>query len=216
MTKDEFLAAPVECWFSSARNELDPEWFAAVWRADPTFRDELTHETKRYIRKAGVLADPELLAMLGRALTREEVLALAEELRQDARHRILEWGAQFEKAFAPLGIVLSVSAEELASVGVCLFSAVQDRNLDQVRFLTRGMRAAGVPPEQAVIKQFTCDLPAHQIATMPHDQFERLPFRWLPVVEYAEQLGLREIAEIIRSGGRAGAESSPPADSPFA
>jgi hypothetical protein len=172
-----------------------------VWRADPVFRDELTHETRRYICKVGALVDPDLLAMLARVLTREEVLALAEEFRQHARHRILEWGAEFEKAFAALGVVLSVSAEELVHVGKSLLLAVWDLKLDQVRFMARCMREVGMPPEQATIKQFTCDLPAGAIATMPRDQFDRLPFQWVPVADYAEELGLLEIAQIIRSGG---------------
>jgi hypothetical protein len=201
MTRDEFLAAPVECWFSSAQSEIEPEWFAAVWRADPEFRDELTHETRRYIAKVGALVDPDLLAMLARALTREEVLALAEELRQHARHRILEWGAEFEKAFASLGVVLSVSAEELVRVGMILYLAVHDRNMDQIRFLARCMREVGMPPEQATIKQFTCDLPAGALATMSQDELDRLPYRMVSVADYAEELGLREIAQIIRSGG---------------
>ena len=55
MTRAEFFADPVACWFSPSRGEIEPGWFAAVWRADPAFRDELTHETKRYIGKRGVL-----------------------------------------------------------------------------------------------------------------------------------------------------------------
>lgn len=199
MSRDEFIADPVGYWFSPSRGDIEPAWFAAVWRADPEFRDELTFETKRFIAKRGDLADPDLVGMLARALTPDEVLAVAEEFRRYAPGRELEWGAAFEQAAAPLEVRLSVGADALAGIGKCLLLAVHERNLDRVRFMARCLREAGLPPESAVVKEF--DVPAAELAVMPHDQFEQLPFRWLPVVEFAERLGLWQLAQIIRSGG---------------
>jgi hypothetical protein len=207
MSRDEFFADPAGCWFSPSRGEIEPGWFAAVWRADAALRDELTYDTKRYLGKVGILADPDLVAMLARALTRDEVLAVAEEFRRHAPGRVLEWGAAFERAAAPLDVRLSVPAGELAGVGRCLLLAVQERNLDAVRFMARCLREAGLPPEWAAVKEF--DLPAAEVAMMPRDQLDRAPFRWVPVVEIAERLGLREFAQVIRSGGQA--EAEPPA-----
>jgi hypothetical protein len=202
MTRDEFFADPVGYWFSDECARIAPMWFAEVWRTDPVFREAVTHETKRYVLKVGALVEPGLLGMLAQALTRDEILDFAEDLRRHARGRVMEWGAEFEKAFAGLGLILSVPVTELKGVGECLQSAVSERDVDRVRFLVRCMRDAGLSPEQAAYKEIVSDLPLQQIAQMPWEEFDRLPVRWVPVVEYAEGQGLQEIAQIIRSGGR--------------
>lgn len=202
MTRDDFLADPVSCWFSAECSQIAPEWFAEAWRTNPEFREEVSHETKRYVLKVGVLIEPNLLAMLEKSLTRDEILAFADELRRHARGRVMEWGTEFEKAFAGLGLVLSVPATELEGVGECLLSAVRDHDVARLRFLVRCMRDAGLTPEQAAYREIVSDLPLDQIAQMPHEEFDRLPVRWIPVAEYAEGQGLQEMAAIIRDGDR--------------
>src|SRR5688500_12225074 len=98
MTRDEFFADPIESWFSARIGRIEPDWLAAAWRSDPAFREAVLHNLKRYVRKVGVLAEPGVIAELARALTRDEVLAVAEELRRHAPGRLLEWGAAFEEA----------------------------------------------------------------------------------------------------------------------
>ena len=206
--RDEFFADSIVRWFSAESDWIAPEWFAEVWRTNPEFRQAVTHETKRYVLKVGALADPGLLVMLGQALTRDEILAFAEELRRHARGRVTEWGAEFEKAFAALGIVLPVPADELEGVGGCLESAIRERDLDRVRFLVRCMRDVGMDPEQATYQEYDCELSAEQLSALPREEWvllierlDSLPIRHLSVVEFAESEGLPEFVAALRSGG---------------
>lgn len=209
MTRDEFFADAVARWFSAEGANILPEWFAEAWRTDPEFREEVSRDTRRYVLKVGALADPGLLAMLARALRPAEILAFADELRSHARGRVMEWGPEFERAFADLGLVLPVPMTELEGVGDCLMSAVGERDVDRVRFLVRCMRDVGLSPGQAAYKEIDSDLPIDQIMEMPWEEFERLPVRWVLVLEYAEKEGLEEIIEIIRSRERPYKEPGP-------
>src|SRR5262245_25245982 len=47
------LRRPISCWFSASARQIDPEWFAEAWRTNPEFREEVSHETKRYVLKVG-------------------------------------------------------------------------------------------------------------------------------------------------------------------
>src|SRR5262249_22065910 len=153
---------------------IEAEWFAEVWRTNTEFSDAVTYETKRYVRKIGALCEPGLLAMLAAALTREEVLAFYEELRQDAPGRVMEWGAEFEKAVARLRLVLPVPRSELESVGDCLRSAVCDRDLDRVRFLVRCMKDAGIDPAGATFEEIDCGLSTEELAALSEEQWQEL------------------------------------------
>lgn len=218
MTRDEFFGDPIMRWFSSAASRIAVEWFAAAWRTNPKFREAVTSETKRYVWKVGVLADPVLLAFLKATLNRAEILAFYEELRQQARGRVLEWGAEFEKAFAAHELVLPVPVSELDSVGECLYSAIKERDLERVRFLVRCMRDVGLDPEQATFEECVCD------STRPLDEMteaelecfmatvDSLPIRHVPVIEYAKSERLAEFVAVLCAGGGR-AESSAVPDS---
>jgi hypothetical protein len=215
MTRDDFFADPIGCWFSALQGRIEPDWFAAAWRSDPAFREEVLHNLKRYVLKLGVIAEPEVVGVLARSLTRDEVLAVAEDLRQHAPGRLLEWGAAFERASAPLGLVLPVPPAELGAAGRALVSAVFDRDLDRVRFVVRCMRATGLDPTAVTFEEYVTEMTVERLGELPDEERERfmesldsLPVRQVRLVEHAEHLGLREFVEAIRSGA---AEAAPSA-----
>jgi hypothetical protein len=206
MTRDEFFANPIECWFSVQSGRIEPDWFATAWRSDTEFREEVLHNLKRYVRKVGVLAEPAVVSMLAKSLTQDEVLTVAEELRRYAPGRLLEWGAAFEKA-ASLELANRIPPTELAAADRALFSAVYDRDLDRVWFVVRCMRAAGLDPTATTFEEYVTEITIEQLDEMPEEErvrfmesLELLPVRHVPVVDFAERLGLKEFAEVIRSG----------------
>jgi hypothetical protein len=205
MTRDEFFADPIARWFYDPGGYIEPEWFAEAWRRNADFRDAATCETRRYIWKLGIIIEPGLLSMMARALTREEVLNFYEELRR--KGRVMEWGPAFEKAVAPMQLLLPVSASDLTGVGDSLHSAIRERDTERVRFLARCMREIGLDPAEATYEEIDCGLSGDQIATLSAEEMEQLverietfPVQHLSVVEFAEALGYEEIVEIIRSG----------------
>jgi hypothetical protein len=212
MTQDDFFADPIGCWFSTRSGRIEPDWFAAAWRSNPAFREEVLHNLKRYVLKAGVIAEPEVVGVLARSLTRDEVLAVAEDLRLHAPGRLLEWGNAFEKASA---LVLPVPPAELGAAGRALVSAFRDRDIGRVRFVVRCMRAAGLDPTAVTFEEYVTEMTIERLDKLPDEERERfmesldsLPVRQVRLVEYAEQLGLWEFVEAIRSGA---AEAEPSA-----
>src|SRR5438445_6100707 len=105
LTKEAFLADANGLWYSTRRDEIPLEWFAEAWRTIPFFRENLSYELKRYASKWGEMAAPDILTMLAQFLSRDEVVALYEYVRDHAG-REKEWRAEFEAAFPEQAVAL--------------------------------------------------------------------------------------------------------------
>jgi hypothetical protein len=100
LTKAQFLADPNRLWYAARRHEIEPEWFKEGWRTLQAFRDNLTYELTRDVRKTGSLRfTPDLLAYLPKILDREQVVAVYVSIRDESGRPEDEWRTEFEEAF---------------------------------------------------------------------------------------------------------------------
>src|SRR5262249_27838458 len=111
LTKETFLADATRLWYSRRQDEIPLEWFAEAWRTVPFFRENVSYELRRYASKWGEMAAPDILGTLAQFLSREEVVALYEYVRDHAG-RETEWRAEFEAAFPEHAVALPPVQED--------------------------------------------------------------------------------------------------------
>lgn len=100
MTKDQFLQDPVR-FFWSGDHDIPPEWIRDAWSIS-AFRDNVTYEFVRGVRKFGDLGDCQFwLEILPPLLSANEVVQLFTAIRDQAHQPENAWRPEFEVAFQP-------------------------------------------------------------------------------------------------------------------
>jgi hypothetical protein len=100
LTREAFLANANNCFYSGRRPEIAAEWLREAWAAIPAFRDNVTYELTRGVRKLGTMAGEVTTATsLNAALTREQVVAMYEAIRDESMRHEDEWRGDFERLF---------------------------------------------------------------------------------------------------------------------
>lgn len=100
MTREEFLRDPVpNMWIALGQQEVPPDWIREAWN-NRAFRENITYEFVRGVRKLGDLGDCQYwLGVLPGILTDDEVVSLYIAIRDESHRYEDEWRGEFEAAF---------------------------------------------------------------------------------------------------------------------
>jgi hypothetical protein len=221
MNRDEYLAAmqAFPCGNPLPLDQIPAEWFAAAWEIERV-REEQTAEIARTVRKIGCLHyTPTFLGLLARSLSGPRLVELFRAIR-DRSLRELEFRADFERAFPSVVSDLpppAVQRYDREALRQSLYSAIGARDLERVGLVLRCLRERGVPVESVQFTEYEAraEFTPEEWEAMTEADVERYlallespppSTRMVSAAGYAEILGARDIAAVLRAARATEAE----------